>query len=127
MEQSNENSQYVSKKQYFLSVLFVLVIIFTLFLSLYFLISNKIDEINVKNNNIYIPTFEENKNDIEIEETKYLLKKFNDILAVYKNNDLQYTIDIKIDTLPENDKKLLSKGIEASSEKELNDIISSYY
>ncbi len=127
MEQSNENSQYVSKKQYFLSVLFVLVIIFTLFLSLYFLISNKIDEINVKNNNIYIPTFEENKNDIEIGETKYLLKKFNDILAVYKNNDLQYTIDIKIDTLPENDKKLLSKGIEASSEKELNDIISSYY
>ena len=127
MEQSNENSQYVSKKQYFLSVLFVLVIIFTLFLSLYLLISNKIDEINVKNNNIYIPTFEENKNDIAIEETKYLLKKFNDILAVYKNNDLQYTIDIKIDTLPENDKKLLSKGIEASSEKELNDIISSYY
>ena len=127
MEQSNENSQYVSKKQYFLSVLFVLVINFTIFLSLYFLISNKIDEINVKNNNIYIPTFEENKNDIEIEETKYLLKKFNDILAVYKNNDLQYTIDIKIDTLPENDKKLLSKGIEASSEKELNDIISSYY
>ena len=127
MEQSNENSQYVSKKQYFLSVLFVLVIIFTLFFSLYFLISNKIDEINVKNNNIYIPTFEENKNDIEIGETKYLLKKFNDILAVYKNNDLQYTIDIKIDTLPENDKKLLSKGIEASSEKELNDIISSYY
>lgn len=127
MEQSNENSQYVSKKQYFLSVLFVLVIIFTLFLSLYLLISNKIDEINVKNNNIYIPTFEENKNDIEIGETKYLLKKFNDILAVYKNNDLQYTIDIKIDTLPENDKKLLSKGIEASSEKELNDIISSYY
>ena len=127
MEQSNENSQYVSKKQYFLSVLFVLVIIFTLFLSLYLLISNKIDEINVKNNNIYIPTFEENKNDIEIEETKYLLKKFNDILAVYKNNDLQYTIDIKIETLPENDKKLLSKGIEASSEKELNDIISSYY
>ena len=127
MEQSNENSQYVSKKQYFLSVLFVLVIIFTLFLSLYLLISNKIDEINVKTNNIYIPTFEENKNDIEIEETKYLLKKFNDILAVYKNNDLQYTIDIKIDTLPENDKKLLFKGIEASSEKELNDIISSYY
>ena len=127
MEQSNENSQYVSKKQYFLSFLFVLVIIFTLFLSLYLLISNKIDEINVKNNNIYIPTFEENKNDIEIGETKYLLKKFNDILAVYKNNDLQYTIDIKIDTLPENDKKLLSKGIEASSEKELNDIISSYY
>ena len=127
MEQSNENSQYVSKKQYFLSVLFVLVIIFTLFLSLYLLISNKIDEINVKNNNIYFPTFEENKNDIEIGETKYLLKKFNDILAVYKNNDLQYTIDIKIDTLPENDKKLLSKGIEASSEKELNDIISSYY
>lgn len=127
MEQSNENSQYVSKKQYFLSVLFVLVIIFTLFLSLYLLISNKIDEINVKNNNIYIPTFEENKNDIEIEETKYLLKKFNDILAVYKNNDLQYTVNIKIDTLPENDKKLLSKGIEASSEKELNDIISSYY
>ena len=96
-------------------------------MSLYLLISNKIDEINVKNNNIYIPTFEENKNDIEIGETKYLLKKFNDILAVYKNNDLQYTIDIKIDTLPENDKKLLSKGIEASSEKELNDIISSYY
>ena len=127
MEQSNENSQYVSKKQHFLSVLFVLVIIFTLFLSLYLLISNKIDEINVKTNNIYIPTFEENKNDIEIEETKYLLKKFNDILAVYKNNDLQYTIDIKIDTLPENDKKLLFKGIEASSEKELNDIISSYY
>ena len=127
MEQSNENSQYVSKKQYFLSVLFVLVIIFTLFLSLYLLISNKIDEINVKNNNIYIPTFEENKNHIEIEETKYLLKKFNDILAVYKNNDLQYTVNIKIDTLPENDKKLLSKGIEASSEKELNDIISSYY
>ena len=127
MEKSNENSQYVSKKQYFLSVLFVLVIIFTLFLSLYLLISNKIDEINVKNNNIYIPTFEENKNHIEIEETKYLLKKFNDILAVYKNNDLQYTVNIKIDTLPENDKKLLSKGIEASSEKELNDIISSYY
>ena len=127
MEQSNDNSQYVSKKQYFLSVLLILVILFTLFLSLYSLISNKIDEISVKNNNIYIPTFEENKEEIEPEETKFLLKSFNDILAVYKNNDLQYTINIKTATLTENDKKLLSKGIEASSEKELNDLISSYY
>lgn len=127
MEQSNDNSQYVSKKQYFLSVLLILVILFTLFLSLYSLISNKIDEISVKNNNIYIPTFEENKEEIEPEETKFLLKSFNDILAVYKNNDLQYTVNIKTATLTQNDKKLLSKGIEASSEKELNDLISSYY
>ena len=127
MEQANENSQYVSKKQYFLSVLFVLVIIFTLFLSLYFLISNKIDEINVKNNNIYIPAFGENNDDTQILESKYMLKTFNDILSVYKDGDLQYTIDIKIATLPQEDKKLLSKGIVVSSEKELNELISSYY
>lgn len=126
MEQPKENFQYVSQKQYFLSVLFVLVIMFTLFLSLYFLISNKIDEIDIKNNNIYIPTFQQNSKEEEIE-TSYMLKSFNDILAVYKNNDLQYTIDIKVITLPENDIKLLNKGIEVSSEKELNELISSYY
>lgn len=127
MEQSYENSQYVSKKQYFLSVLFVLVIIFTLFLSLYFLLSNKIDEINTKNNNIYIPTFEQNKETVDADEVKYLVKSFDDIIAVYKNGNFQYTVDIKTAALPKNDKKLLSRGIEVSSEKELNELISCYY
>ena len=127
MEQTNENSQYVSKKQYFLSILFLLVILFTLFLSLYFLLSNKIDEINTKNNNIYIPTFEQNKETIDADEVKYLVKSFDDIIAVYKNGNFQYTVDIKTASLPQNDKKLLSRGIEVSSEKELNELISCYY
>ena len=56
-----------------------------------------------------------------------MLKEYNGKLAVYIDNDFQYEIDVYAFTLPEEDRKLLSKGIEVASEQELNEVISSYY
>ena len=64
----------------------------------------------------------------KIENNKvYMLKEYNGKLAVYIDNDFQYEIDVYAFTLPEEDRKLLSKGIEVASEQELNEVISSYY
>ncbi len=126
MEQKNENYGYVNKNQFTISIIFLLVITVTLFVSAYLLLSNKIDQALTVEINSETPTFNEIKTE-ETEKVQYLLKEYNGKLAVYKNNDFQYELDIYVFTLPEEDKKLLSKGISASSEQELNDIISSYY
>lgn len=126
MEQENENYGYVNKNQFAISIIFLLVITVTLFVSTYLLLSNKIDrELTLETNND-TPTFNEVKTE-EAETVEYLLKEYNGKLAVYKNNDFQYELDIYVFTLPDEDKKLLSQGISVSSEQELNDIISSYY
>ena len=128
MEQENENYVYVKKNQFALSVTFQLIITIALFLSLYFLLSSKIDSKQKIENINDTPAFNENNNEEEKEEKQqYVLKEYNGKLAVYLNNDFQYELDIYVFTLPNEDKKLLSKGICVSSEQELNDVISSYY
>ena len=99
----------------------------TLFFSLYNSLNERIERNTNSIKKIDIPVFNQSNNSNINIYHKYLLKEYDGILAVYKDNDLQYTVDIYVFTLPEADKKLLSQGIEVSSEHELNDIISSYY
>ena len=127
MEQNDSNCKTVSKKQYFLTVAFLLLLMLTLFFSLYNSLNERIERNTNSIKKIDIPVFNQSNNSNINIYHKYLLKEYDGILAVYKDNDLQYTVDIYVFTLPEADKKLLSQGIEVSSEHELNDIISSYY
>ena len=125
MEQRYISNQFVSKKQYALTVAFLLFLTLTLFLTAYFSLNNRIDETFDAVENINIPVFKET---VSREEAHtFLVKEFNNSLAVYKDGDLQYTVDVCFFALPEADKKLLSCGIEASTEQELNAILSCYY
>lgn len=96
-----------------------------LFFTLYFNLNNRIDENYDEIKNIDIPVFKETIK-TEIDHT-FLVKEYNNGLAVYKDGDLQYTLDICFFALPEADKKLLSSGIKASTEQELSAILSCYY
>ena len=60
-------------------------------------------------------------------EAEYLVKDFNGKVSVFKDGDFQYSLDIYTFTLPKEDKNLLSQGIKASSQQEINDILSCYY
>ena len=91
-----------------------------------FTISNlnsfKIDSNGTQND---IPIFEETPSDETID--IYCLKDYNGKIGIYKNNSLVYTLDVYVFTLPEEDKKLLTEGIEVSNKEELYDLIEIYY
>ena len=119
-----QNNQYIDKKQFILSIMLLVGLTITLFIGLFTLLNNKIEKISLKISDpteIYIETSK------TVEETDYLVKEFNGKIGVYLNGDFQYDLDIYVITLPEKDKQLLSEGIRASSEQELNEIISTYY
>ena len=125
LEQRYISNQFVSKKQYALTVAFLLLLTLILFLAVYFSLNNRIDENYDEIKNINIPVYKETAA-TEVAHT-FLVKEFNNCLAVYKDGDLQYTVDVCFFALPEADKKLLSCGIEVSTEQELNAILSCYY
>ncbi|MBQ8145261.1 MAG: hypothetical protein IJ039_00615 [Clostridia bacterium] len=125
MEQDKNYSEYIEKKKLYIFLYLLTALTIILFLVVWFNLNSKIEKIN-DSVEIYTPTYNEINNTKEEKKT-YLLKEYNGKLAVYINNDFQYEIDVYVFTLPEEDRKLLSKGIEAASEQELNEIISSYY
>lgn len=125
MEQDKNYSEYIEKKKLYIFLYLLTALTIILFLVVWFNLNSKIEKIN-DSVEIYTPTYNEINNTKE-EKKIYLLKEYNGKLAVYINNDFQYEIDVYVFTLPEEDRKLLSKGIEAASEQELNEIISSYY
>ena len=97
----------------------------TLFIALFVLLNNKIESVNSRFEESQ-PVFE-NTTVTTNEDKIYTVKEFNGKIGVYLNGDFQYDLDIYVSTLPEKDKQLLSKGIIATSEQELNEIISVYY
>jgi len=67
---------------------------------------------------ITILSLNNNKNE-KIKKDVYIMKSVNNTVALYKNEDLIKVYDrIVVDTLPVNDRLLLEKGIEFSSESE---------
>jgi len=125
MEQNNDYGEFIGKKQFIVSLVIILAIAVTLFLTFFLLLNNRITKLHDNEPNEQTPVFNETENSDAEEE--YLIKEFNGKIGVYKNGDFQYMLDVFVFTLPEYDKKLLSQGIKASSEQELNDILSSYY
>ena len=121
MEQENE---FVSKKQYSLSMILITAITLILFLSIYLMLDAKIEKIQVIEKTVTV--FKEEQEAAK-NETEYLVKDFNGKVSVFKDGDFQYSLDIYTFTLPKEDKNLLSQGIKASSQQEINDILSCYY
>ena len=124
MEHQNDYGDFIGKKQIFISLTVILTIVLILFLTLFFLINNRITALH-EDKEAEAPVF--NETPTVSEETQYLIKEFNGKIGVYKNGDFQYLLEVFVFTLPENDKKLLLRGITVTSEQELNDILSSYY
>lgn len=58
----------------------------------------------------------------------YVVKEYNGNIAVFEENcDIPFKItDVRLSDFPDEDKKLLNKGIEASSSQELNCILEDY-
>ena len=129
MEQKSEENAYLDKKIFVFSIFILAVLIITSILLSYLLLTNKILQINSQNITTEpdVPVIENTDNVIETETKKYILKEYNGKIGVYENESLIYTLDTYVFTLPEADKQLLNKGIEASSLDELFKIIEEYY
>lgn len=68
----------------------------------------------------------DNSASIEAEE-KYVVKAYEGIIGIFDGeNDLLYTVDVYIKTLPAKDRALLEKGIYADSHEELLEILGDY-
>ena len=129
MEQKSEENAYLDKKIFVFSIFILAVLIITSILLSYLLLTNKILQINSQNITTEpdVPVIENTDNIIEKETKKFILKEYNGKIGVYENESLIYTLDTYVFTLPEADKQLLNKGIEASSLDELYKIIEGYY
>ncbi len=125
MDRQNETGDFINKKQLFISLIFVTVMVLTLFLTVLLLLNNRITSLHQKND-IEEPVFKDVSTEVETNDI-YTIKEFEGKIGVYKNGDFQYLLDIYVFTLPEQDKKSLLSGITVSTEQELLDILSSYY
>ena len=128
MEQPS-NSNKINSATLAIAVIISLAAVTFLYFSLSTLFAAKIENIENKLNQEVIPVIletEETDESKEITHT-FTIKEFNGKIGIYKDGDFQYQINVSVSTLPEADKKLLLRGIEVSSEQELNDIISCYY
>ena len=128
MEQPS-NSNKINSTTLAIAVIISLTAIIFLYFSLSSLFTEKIENIEKKLNQEVIPVILEPEETDESEETThtFTIKEFNGKIGIYKDGDFQYQINVSVSTLPEADKKLLLRGIEVSTEQELNDIISCYY
>lgn len=125
MEQNNDYEDFVGKKQFIVSLVIIIAVAVTLFLTIFLLLNNRISKLHENTPTEQAPVF--NETNSSVFEDQYLIKEFDGKIGVYKNGDFQYALDVYVFTLPEYDKKLLFQGIKVSSEQELNDILSSYY
>ena len=107
-------------------LLFALLITNMFLLVLIILTISNLNSLNINNEstNEDIPIFEETKDEVR---DIYCLRDYNGKIGIYKNESLIYTLDVYIFTLPEEDKKLLTEGIEVSNKEELYDLIELYY
>lgn len=126
MDRKNYNGDFIEKKKFILSLVAVVIIAVTLFAAAFVMINDRISTLHTNAELLDKPVFNDSDTGTD-KEIQYTIKEFDGRIGVFENGDFQYLVDIYVFTLPENDKKLLSKGISVSSEKELNDILSSYY
>ncbi len=126
MDKNNENANFIDKKQFSISIIFLTFLVITLFGAIFFSLNNKITNLHKEDTNVDVPVFNESVTETPTKDT-YMIKEFDGKIGVYKNGDFQYYIDVYVFTLPENEQKLLYQGIITSSEQELSDILSSYY
>lgn len=126
MDKNNENANFIDKKQFSISIIFLTFLVITLFGAIFFSLNNKITNLHKEDTNVDVPVFNESVTETPTKDT-YMIKEFDGKIGVYKNGDFQYYIDVYVFTLPENEQKLLYQGITTSSEQELSDILSSYY
>lgn len=126
MEQEYENSQFINKKHFVLSMILLVALMITLFLSVFIALNGKIANSNQVIKEVTVPVYKDVET-VTPDYVSYTVKAFDGKVGVYKNDDFQYTLDIYVFTLPKEDQKLLNQGILATSEQELNDILSAYY
>lgn len=129
MELKNEENVYIEKKIFVFSLFLLTMLIISAIVLSYFLLSDKILEINNKNSTTEpdLPAYE-NIDDLIVEDkTIYMLREYNGKIGVYENEALVYTIDTYVFTLPEVDKQLLKEGIIAVNKAELYSLIEEYY
>ena len=125
MELQDEKNSYVDKKYFSFAIFIICLLCVTLFLIGYFRIEKKIDNLStqkIPGNNIEQDVFEPNKETIV-----YKVMAYNGKIGVFKNDSILYCLDVYLFTLPEEDKKLLEKGIVALNEEELYEILEEYY
>ena len=114
-----ENKEIQGKQYYHLLIVFSILLVST-FIVFYFFLCRKINNTMPR---YETPAFSEN----ESYEVKYILKEYNGKIGIFENEALIYTLDTYIFTLPQNDKKLLSDGIEVSTKEELYKLLEEYY
>ena len=127
MEQLPVYNVKISKKSLIFTLAIVLLAITLVYFSFSSLLDRKVNELENKYTQNTLPVFKETTDTENPVQSVYTLKEFNGKIGVFKDGDFQYQVDIYMFSLPETDKKLLQQGIIASTEQELNDIISSYY
>lgn len=129
MEQKNNEIAQVTKKDLafivFLICAFVIISILLCYYSLR-------DKINNENKAILdaIEELEPNETIVNTDETNeitYMLKAHNGKIGVFENSTYKYSLDVYLFTLPERDKILLSEGIVASTQEELDLLLEEYY
>ena len=121
-----QEENYITKKFFALTIFSVLVLLIVFSVWSFASFNSKIKEID-SNENVQAVTVYKEVEVVKEETPCYLVKEFDGKIGVFKNNDFQYYIDVYVYTLTEQDKNLLHQGIEASSEQEVNEILSCYY
>ena len=127
MEQLPVYNMKLNKKHIILTLALVLLSVSFIYFSFSSLLERRVSELETRLTPITTTVFKETVVTYPSTATTYTVKEFDGKIGVFLNGDFQYVIDTYVFTLPEQDKKLLQKGINASSLQELDDILSCYY
>lgn len=121
MEQETKDIQI---KISFKMIFIFSVIMISILAIFYFIITSKVEKTINTALEPNIPVFDEVDKEYK---TEYILKEYNGKIGIFENDALIYTLNTYVFTLPENDKKLLSEGILASTQEELYELLEYYY
>ena len=111
-------------------MLTVLTVLGTAMFVLFFNLNNKMDELRANSEQLELKVSklsEINTEDIDNDNTTYILKNHNGVIGVFDiSGVLTDIIDVDIKSLPEQDRTLLEAGIWARSRQELASLIEDY-
>lgn len=125
MEQKNIEEKGIEKKIFVFSVFLLGLIIVMSIMICYFLLSDKILNLQKKEADTAIEVNTEINSQITTKPI-YTVKEYNNKIGIFKNDSLVYTMDTYIFTLPESDKRLLAEGIRVDTIEELEILIEEY-
>lgn len=113
----------MKKTLVFFGGLFIIGLFLIVFYPLFTPLSNSLKQEKSDNSSSSLNSPADNKRNLV-----YIVKEYNGNIAIFEeNSDVPFKVtDIRLCELPEGDKKLLSKGIPASSSQELNCILEDY-